>query len=230
MARELRLVVKTNQGRHLGSSHAAAQMLLRARDAQVHQVLVRRQPYLQTEGSTEVELVEPGVVRKELERHGLVESIAEELQRAADRARMLGLGAADDQKRADCLDGRYLEGESIFTRPDGIDETVEGGGAFVIGCQLRDRHHFAFVLHSSDFVCRQRDTREGRRSVASNVTMHVAGLLHENAAGLRAPHPAASPPLGVAAFDAPDAEVLLHFGVKRLRRDSRSAQARQRQR
>jgi NAD(P)-dependent dehydrogenase (short-subunit alcohol dehydrogenase family) len=51
MAGELRLIVKADQGRHLGRAHAPAQQLLRARNTQVRPVRMRRHPHLRAKST-----------------------------------------------------------------------------------------------------------------------------------------------------------------------------------
>ena len=96
MARQLRLIVEANEGRHVGRSHAAKEQLLRACDAEVRQIRVRRHSDLRTKGAAQVELVEVGVVREIVERDRVAESLAEVLQRASDGTRMVGMRVADD--------------------------------------------------------------------------------------------------------------------------------------
>ena len=68
MARQLRLIVEANEGRHLGRPHAAEEQLLCACDAEVRQIPVRRHADLRTKGTAQVELVEACVVREIVER------------------------------------------------------------------------------------------------------------------------------------------------------------------
>jgi hypothetical protein len=79
MAGQLRLIVEANLGRHVGRPHAALKQLLRACDAEVRQVSMRRHANLSTKGAAQVELVEVGVVREMVERDRVADSLAEVL-------------------------------------------------------------------------------------------------------------------------------------------------------
>jgi hypothetical protein len=61
---ELALVAESDGLRGLRDEHAALEQLPSARDSEIRQVLVGRQPHLRAEGANEVKLVERRVLGK----------------------------------------------------------------------------------------------------------------------------------------------------------------------
>ena len=72
------------------------EQFLRACDAKVREIGVRRHSNLRTKGAAQMELVEVGVVREMVGRDRVAESLADVLQRAPDGTRIVGMRVADD--------------------------------------------------------------------------------------------------------------------------------------
>jgi hypothetical protein len=138
MARELCLIVKANEGRHVGRLHAATQQLLRACDAEVRQIRVRRHSDLRTKDAAQVELVEVCVVCEIVERDRVVESFAQVFHHPSDGTRMAGMCVADERQPIDSFRDSDLEREAVRPCAHGIDQAVKRRGAFVVGVELRD--------------------------------------------------------------------------------------------
>lgn len=84
MARELRLIVETQQRGQIRREDAVSKQMLCTGDAQVCQILVRGQAHLCTKHTAQMEFIEPGMVRKVVERDRVAKPLAEVLQRAPD--------------------------------------------------------------------------------------------------------------------------------------------------
>jgi len=74
------------------------EQLLRACDAEVREIGMRRPSNLCTKGAAQVELVEVAVVCEMLERDRVGESLAEVLECASDGTRVVRMRVADDRK------------------------------------------------------------------------------------------------------------------------------------
>ena len=228
MAGELRLIVEAHERRQLGGSGAPEEQLLRAGDAQVRQVRVRRHADLGAKCAAKVEFVEAGVTGQVVEGDGIAEACAQVLERAADGTRVVGWWTSDHDERIHCFGGGDLEGEAVGSRTDGIEEAVKRRGTLVTPCELRDHCRFALALDPSDVSSWQRDGSERSRPAVGQMANDVAGLFDEDAAWYRAPDLAATPPFRLAVLDAPDAVVVLHAGVQRRRRSPHCAERRER--
>lgn len=125
VARELRLVIEANLGGHVGRLYAAMEQLLRACDAEVREIGMRRHSNLCTKGAAQVELVEVGVVREMVERDRVAESLTEVLECASDGTRVVRMRVADDPKRTNSFHDSDLEREAVNSCAHGIDEAVE---------------------------------------------------------------------------------------------------------
>ena len=113
MARELGLIVEADEGGHVGGAHAVQEQLLRACDAEVRQVRVRRHADLRAKRAAQMELVEVSVGREIGEGDRVTQSRADVLPRAADGTRGVGMRAADLRERADRFGDRDLERQPI---------------------------------------------------------------------------------------------------------------------
>jgi hypothetical protein len=89
------------------------EQFLRACDAEVREIGMRRHSNLRTKGAAQMEFVEVGVVREMVERDRVADSLAEVLQCASDGTRIVRLGVPDDRKRPDSFREGDLEREAV---------------------------------------------------------------------------------------------------------------------
>jgi hypothetical protein len=118
------LVVQPDERRQVGRAYTAEQQLLRARDAQMGQIRVRRHSDLRAKRATQVELVELCVDRKIVEPDRISEVLAQVLLRAAHGTR-IRRRVTDQGERADRLGDRDLERQPIATGADRIDQPMK---------------------------------------------------------------------------------------------------------